>query len=188
MITQVIYLFIMALILAVIEIQIEGKNGWASKLPTWRPMVDGKLDKIFRKIVSGKPTTGYHLAVFSFVLLFIHYPFFAGLSWDWKVELHTLSLFILFSAVWDFLWIVLNPHYGIKKISVEHIWWHSKRLWGVPVDYFLSLIFSFILYLPLIFLSTNYFTDWLTIVGVFAGLTFLAVIITPEERERWKID
>lgn len=137
---QTVYLFIMALVLAIMEIQIEGKNGWASQLPTWRPKEESKLGKTFSKIMSGKPTTGYHLCVFSFVVLIMHYPFFAGLSWSWIAEAQTISLFLLFSAVWDFLWIVVNPHYGIKKMGVDHIWWHSKRWRGIPQDYFWALI------------------------------------------------
>jgi len=37
MLYQSIYLFVVALVLAFLEVQIEGKHGWASKLPTWKP-------------------------------------------------------------------------------------------------------------------------------------------------------
>lgn len=186
MLIQTIYLFIMALVLAIVEVQIEGQHGWASNLPTWRPKDGSKVNKMFSKIMSGKPTTGYHLAVFSLVILIMHYPFFVGLNWNWEKELQTLSLFLLFSIVWDFLWIVVNPHFGIKKISVEHIWWHSKRWWGVPADYFLGLFFSFVLYLPLIYLDFKYLQEWLMIIGLLAILTFFVIILTPEERNRLK--
>jgi len=36
-ITTNIYIFVMATVLALLEIQIEGANGWARNLPTWRP-------------------------------------------------------------------------------------------------------------------------------------------------------
>lgn len=36
-ITTNLYIFIMATVLAILEIQIEGKHGWAKNLPTWRP-------------------------------------------------------------------------------------------------------------------------------------------------------
>ncbi|MFH1565433.1 MAG: hypothetical protein ABIC82_06400 [bacterium] len=188
MLIQTIYLFFMALILAIIEVQIEGENGWASKLPTWRPKEGSGLDRFFSKMMSGKPTTGYHIAVFSFVLLIMHYPFFAGASWSWTSELQTLSLFLLFSAVWDLLWIVVNPHFGIKKIGVDHIWWHSKRAGIIPFDYILAFVGSFVLYIPLLYFNGNYFFDWLTTVVVFGVLTFITVILTPEERERWKVE
>jgi hypothetical protein len=176
----------MALTLAIIEVQIEGKNGWASKLPTWRPKVGSKLDKIFSKIMSSKPTTGYHIAVFTFVLLIMHYPFFAGAKWYWELELQTLSLFLLFSAVWDFLWIVVNPHFGIKKMDVQHIWWHKKRIGIVPIDYLLAIIGSFILYLPLLQKNINYLNNWAITIIIFAILIFITIMLTPEERERFK--
>lgn len=188
MITQTIYLFFMALALAIIEVQIEGKSGWASQLPTWRPKIGSKFDKIFSKIMSGKPTTGYHLAVFTFVFLIMHYPFFAGAKWCWISELQTLSLFLLFSAVWDFLWIVVNPHFGIKKMDVQHIWWHKKRIGIVPLDYFFALIGSFILYLPLIKKNMIFLSDWMMTVIIFGILIFITVILTSEERKRWKVD
>jgi len=34
---KVVYFYIIAIFLAILEIQIEGKHGWAEKLPTWRP-------------------------------------------------------------------------------------------------------------------------------------------------------
>jgi hypothetical protein len=188
MIIQAVYLFFMALTLAIIEVQIEGRHGWASKLSTWRPKIGSRLDKMFQKIMSGKLATGYHLAVFIFVLLIMHYPFFGGAHWSWTSELQTLSLFLLFSAVWDFLWIVVNPYFGIKKMSVRHIWWHSKRWWGIPRDYYLAILGSLLLYIPLIPRNVSYFYDWLTTIVIFAILTFIVVILTPEERERWKVE
>jgi len=133
-------------------------------------------------------STGYHLAVFTFVILIMHYPFFAGTYWTWAIELQTLSLFLLFSAVWDFLWIVVNPHFGIRKMDVEHIWWHSKRFKGIPTDYFLAVIGSFLLYVPMILEDQRWIKDWLSTVAIFGILTFITVIMNQEERERWKIE
>lgn len=178
----------MALVLAIIEVQIEGKHGWASKLPTWRPKTGCKIDKIFKKILSGKPTTGYHIAMFTFILLIMHYPFFTGAKWYLAKELQTLSLFLLFAAVWDFLWIVVNPHFGIKKMDVRHIWWHKERIGIIPIDYFLALIGSFVLYLPLLKKDMSYLADWLITILVFGILTFITVMLTSEERRRWRVD
>lgn len=36
-IIKAVYVFIMALVLAILEVQIEGINGWAKNIPTWRP-------------------------------------------------------------------------------------------------------------------------------------------------------
>ncbi|MBI4036842.1 hypothetical protein HY385_00245, partial [Candidatus Daviesbacteria bacterium] len=69
-----IYLFLMATVLAILEIQIEGKHGWAKNLPTWRPKSQSFFVKLYSKMMSGKEMTGYHLSMFSFVVLIFHLP------------------------------------------------------------------------------------------------------------------
>ena len=63
-----LYFFAIAFVLAQLEIQIEGPHGWAAKLPTWR--LDGP--RVLRW--AGKPITGYHVFLMTFILLFIHLP------------------------------------------------------------------------------------------------------------------
>ena len=58
------FLFVLALILAELEVQIEGPAGWAEKLPTWRAKEGKWYSKGFQKMLSNKPMTGYHLAMF----------------------------------------------------------------------------------------------------------------------------
>ncbi|MCD4705862.1 hypothetical protein K8R61_02150, partial [bacterium] len=82
LLSKICYIFIMALVLAILEVQIEGKNGWAASLPTWRPSEKERYVKFFKKIMGGKEMTGYHLSMFSFVALIFHIPFFFGLSWS----------------------------------------------------------------------------------------------------------
>ena len=57
------YFFLIAFILAHLEIQIEGPHGWAEKLPTWRWDSPG-VRRWF-----GKPVTGYHLCLVTLILL-----------------------------------------------------------------------------------------------------------------------
>jgi len=77
-----IYLFLLALVLAVLEIQIEGKYGWAHKLPTWRPKKKNIFLKVYKKIMSDREPTGYHMLMFSFVFMILHMPYFFGLALD----------------------------------------------------------------------------------------------------------
>src|SRR6476469_4487627 len=63
------YFFFIALILAHLEIQIEGPHGWAEKLPTWRWDGPG-VRRWF-----GKPVTGYHLCLVMFILLTVTWDF-----------------------------------------------------------------------------------------------------------------
>ena len=64
-----IFLFLVATLLALLEVQIEGTNGWAAALPTWR--ADGALVKA---ITGGRPITGYHVYLWLLLLALLHTP------------------------------------------------------------------------------------------------------------------
>jgi len=146
-----IYLFILAIVLAILEIQIEGKNGWAMDLPTWRPKKETWFWKIYKKLMSDREVTGYHITMFTFVLLILHLPFVFGEDINLINWLMTISTFFMFIVLWDFLWFVLNPHHPLKKFNQEHIWWHKKWWAGAPLDYYLAILFSFLVLLPAVF-------------------------------------
>jgi hypothetical protein len=45
---------------------------------------------------------------------------------------------ILFWVIEDALWFVLNPAFGVAKLTPAHVPWH-KHWWGpLPVDYWVS--------------------------------------------------
>jgi len=145
---KVIYFYILAICLAILEIQIEGVDGWAAKLPAWRVKVGSRLDKLYKKIFQHKELTGYHLALNIFLLLFLHWPFVWSWQWNIWAELEILAIFVLFTVVWDFLWFVLNPNFSLRKFNKSNAWWH-KKWWGwLPVDYYLAVLFSMLLLLP----------------------------------------
>lgn len=176
-----LYLFFIATFLAWLEIQIEGPNGWAEKLPCWRPKdLNSFFPKLYSRIVGGKPLTGYHLAVFAFTLVFIHLPFAAGLAWSLGKELETLSAVVLLWACEDFLWFIWNPAYGLKKFKPEFIWWHKKWIKRtVPVDYSVNLIQSAILVVIATPLAGPDVMDrWGATVGILAALTLISVLIS----------
>jgi len=172
-----LYLFLLMVVLAFIEVQIEGKDGWASKLPTWKPKGDGVVNKTFKKILSGKELTGYHLATFTFVLLILHLPFFFTFTWRWWRELEVLSLFFLFLVFWDFLWFILNPYYGLEKFKSVEVWWHNQWLGPWPLDYYWGIIASFLVYLPVMFLDKNIFNQWIWTLVTFTIFTVITIII-----------
>jgi hypothetical protein len=179
MIYQSIYLFASALVLAFLEVQIEGKHGWASKLPTWRP---GRTwyDRLFRVFTSGKELTGYHLGVFGFAALFLHYPFFTGTEWSLQQEAWTVSIFLLFSAVWDYLWIIINPHYGVwKRQPKKDVWWHKKWIGPFPIDYYLGVFFSLAVLAPWWWegwIDYVVLREWGIMFGIFVLGTFLTLL------------
>ncbi len=144
-ILKAIYVFITALVLAILEVQIEGGNGWAKNIPTWRPDPKKWYAKLYKKIMSGKELTGYHLSMFSFVFLIFHLPFFFGSSWNILKQIDVLCVFLIFIIIWDYLWFIVNPHFTIKNFKGDHIFWHSKWFFGLPRDYIGSIGISFII-------------------------------------------
>ncbi len=126
----ILFILLVSFALAKLEIEIEGKDGWAAKLPTWR------LRNKFTKIIYGKaPLTGYHFWLITTILWFLHGVFVLTLSWDLTLELHILSAFCFIWLVEDFLWFVLNPHYGLKKFTQKDITWHHEWFGSIPLSY-----------------------------------------------------
>ena len=122
------YFFFIALILAHLEIQIEGPHGWAEKLPTWR--WDGP---VVRRLF-GKPVTGYHVCLVTCILLFLHVPQFYAGSWEREADL--LAMFFFLTVTWDFLWFACNRHFGVARFRRGQVWWFPAWTLGVPREYF----------------------------------------------------
>ena len=136
-----IFISLLAFWFSKVEIQIEGNEGWAKNLPTWR-ISNHFLLKIF---FGGREMTGYHAWVLSFIILFFHIPAFFMHSWSWLMESRTMGGFILFWIFEDFLWFVLNPQYGIRKFKKDFIPWHPRWFMGAPIEYWLFLPIGFFL-------------------------------------------
>jgi len=182
-----IYLFVMALILAILEVQIEGKHGWAANLPTWRPRADKWYTKLFKWFAGGKGMTGYHLSIFSFVFLIFHLPFFWGVSWSLAREAETLAIFAIFLPVWDYLWFVVNPHFTVKDFKGEHIFWHRSWFLKLPVDYWFAFLSSLMWALIAnYFLNPGYLINWLVMVVVFLILTILTKSFIKKFKPEWE--
>ena len=177
-----LFWFILALLLAMVEIEIEGKFGWAEKLPTWYRK--SGCFKSISYIWSKKPQTGYHLFMISFLVLIFHAGFFLGLNWNLEKELEILSIFFIFIVIWDFLWFVLNLAYTIKNFKKSKIWWYSTSYWVLglfPIDYLYSLVISLIL---------AYFAGILVyqleLIGLFILFTFIAIVVAPYYHKWYK--
>jgi|SRR5436190_9819050 len=133
------YLFALAWVLAQLEIQIEGPHGWAEKLPTWRWDSPAVLKW------AGKPITGYHFYLLTFIVLFMHFPM-VNQGWSMQKEGETMSLFFLLAVFWDFLWFVCNPHFGLARFNAGKVWWFKQWFLGVPLTYFQGLSLSIAFY------------------------------------------
>ena len=128
------YFFLIAFVLAHLEIQIEGPHGWAEKLPTWR-----WDSRAVRRWV-GKPVTGYHVYLVTLILLFVHVPQLYDGSWEREADL--LAMFFLLTATWDFLWFACNRHFGVRRFRKGQIWWFPAWTLGVPRPYLLMIALS----------------------------------------------
>lgn len=133
-----------AAVFALLEIEIEGRAGWASDLPTWR--VENRWTRWF---FGSRALTGYHLYVHLFVLVMVHLPFLLQLTpFSWRGEARIAAFLILFWVVEDFLWFVLNPEFGIHKFDPEHAWWHAPSWWWIaPREYWIFTPIALVLYL-----------------------------------------
>jgi hypothetical protein len=134
-------LCLLALVMALVEIEIEGPYGWAEKLPTpYR--VSGPLARLFGLVLGGKPLTGYNLLMFAATLVAFHLPYAFGAPWTAARELALLAAWIAWSALWDFLWFLLNPAYGWRRFRPGSVWWHRRWLWRLPLDYWVAVAAS----------------------------------------------
>ncbi len=127
-----LFIAVLALFWAKMEIQIEGKDGWARNLPTWRI----EKNPIFSLVLGGTELTGYHLWAFSCVFLFFHLPFLWQ-PWSWRAEWHVIGGYSLFWVVEDYLWFVLNPHYGPRGLTPAKAWWHKRWFLKFPLNYWI---------------------------------------------------
>ena len=128
------YFFLIAFILAHLEIQIEGPHGWAEKLSTWR------WDSRGVRRWFGKPVTGYHLCLVTLILLFVHVPQLYAPSWEREADL--LAMFFLLTVTRDFLRFACNRHFGVGRFRKGQIWWFPAWTLGVPRPYLLVIALS----------------------------------------------
>jgi hypothetical protein len=134
-----VFMVFLAFILALWEIQIEGKDGWAAKSPGWR------IEKSWvMKLTGGRPLTGYHVFMTVFLIAIVHLPLFF-VPWTWHLECLLLGFYVGMVFVEDFLWFALNPYYGITRFRKGKIWWH-KEWWGpVPALYWMLAAITVVL-------------------------------------------
>jgi hypothetical protein len=131
MVLLLLWIVLLGFVFAKVEIQIEGKDGWAASLPTWRVEKHRLLDIFW----GGRPMTGYHAWMFLFMALAFHLPLFLNGGIDLATETRIIGSLALFWIVEDFLWFVLNPAYGLRRFRPEAIAWHKRWIGPVPTDY-----------------------------------------------------
>ena len=136
---MLIFSVIAAFVVAKLEIQIEGKNGWAEHLPTYK-----FSNPLSHLIMGNTPMTGYHVWLNATFVTFIHFPFFVGLAWTLPLELRFFGIFFFGAVLEDFFWFIFNPRYGLRKFNAEHAPWH-RWIGGLPMLYYIYLFLAIVL-------------------------------------------
>ncbi len=134
---MILYLYILALVFAFLEIEIEGKYGWSERTQTWYRY---NPKSFVNKFMGGKPLTGYHIVVFLTAILISHLPFMFGLSWNFNNEFWILAVYFAWTPLWDYLWMVFNPYYGISEFRQNKVWWYRNSIWIAGVMPFEQII------------------------------------------------
>lgn len=132
---------VLALFFAKVEIQIEGPDGWAANLPTWRIEKHWLLDVFF----GGRPLTGYHAWALPFMLFIFHLPVVMLWTWSWQLEGRIAASFMIFWILEDLLWFVLNPAWGWRRFVPSEVKWHKHWFLGLPTDYWTFAVVAGIL-------------------------------------------
>ncbi len=129
-------LFALCWLLARVEIEIEGPEGWAKGLPTWRWGPDWWL-----RLTNGKEVTGYHVWLTLFLVGVFHLPIvFSGFSPELWAK--CASAYLLTTAVWDLQWFAWNPAWGLAKFRATPIPWFRRKILGFPADYYAAVAAS----------------------------------------------
>lgn len=185
---KALFFGLMATCLACIEIESEGKYGWAEKAPTWF-RTRGFVARVF--MMGGKPLTGYHAFMFFFPLFFFHAQFFLGAAWGWPAEIMAFALYFAWCPLWDYHWFVLNPYYA-GKFNKRDIWWHNKSVWifGLfPMEYLMGFSLSIGFGALASFLTEDGWILYWDNVILIAGFLFYTVLlhVVAPAYHRWYI-
>jgi hypothetical protein len=91
----------------------------------------------------------------------------------------------VFAIVWDFLWFVLNPAFGIRRFRRREARWYRRWLGPAPIDYWVAIGVSIAL-AAVTAAGSSLELLWrhLGLLGGMAVLTTAAVALAPHYH-RW---
>lgn len=117
----VTYLITHATIWAWLEVEMEGKYGWAVNLPT---------------SCAFGGWTWYHITMNLLVIMTVGSVttiYISKFKYWWEKYIATVLIFIFRTAVWfcveDVMWFVINDSFGILKYTKNNIYWHKDKIW-----------------------------------------------------------
>ena len=152
---------IVAFLVALLEIQIEGVHGWADKLPTWK-------FKVGKAVI-----TGYHVFLALTILVLFHAPYFlSSCTPTLHDEAAIMGMYVLFWVIEDTLWFFLNTKF--RRLCTTEDNWRRPKILGVPVLY----LVLYVIILVLVHFSQNIPLWWGTI-GILSLVTITAPYQVP---------
>ena len=122
------FVLLSSFVYSLIEIELEEKDGWMTKIPTCKVVNIG-----------GKYLTLYH--IYMILMITIAVCFQNRMSFTLNSFLNSASYVFLFLLLEDILWFVFNPYYTIKRYTKKHIWWHADQPWifNMPLHNYIIL-------------------------------------------------
>ena len=99
---DLLFVLLTSLVYSLIEVELEGKNGWMTKIPTAKVVYMG-----------GKHMTLYHIYMILMITLSVGYQ--NNMQYTIPSFLYSASYVFLFLLLEDFLWFVFNPYFTIKR-------------------------------------------------------------------------
>lgn len=126
-----IFLFLFAAVYAMIEIEIEGPNGWAEFLPTPQKFLAHlSLYHVVMVCMASLVIGGllYYRASSARAAAPAESPVKSALCHAGEY----IFLLVIFFLAQDFLWFVLNPSYTVGRYAKSYIGWHKPWALGIP--------------------------------------------------------
>lgn len=149
-----VFIILFAFVFAIIEIEIEGKDGWAKNLPTPHLTKDEKS------------LTIYHVYIFIFVFLAFNMVFFVRTQLiNWRNVLYIFSMTLMFFFLEDMYWFFANPFHSILKKNEWHVY-----VGPMPLLYIVLPISAFIIAAIAGYTKTFLWSFLVFIVGSFVML------------------
>jgi len=136
-----IYVFALGILWALVMASAEGPIGWGGngnimKSNKW-------LFNCLKLFTFGRPL--HPLPLFAIITFTISFAFPA--IWNYSKDLpfsvlawgELVAYFALFAIHEDFIWFLVNPHFGLKKFNKIDAAWHPRWFLGLPIDYWIGI-------------------------------------------------
>lgn len=140
--SDALFVWLFALVFAMIEIEVEGPDGWAKNLPTPKNVLAHlSLYHVYMVLLAVVVVSGF--VYFRYTRPCTTTTTFPLTCRPARPAPHPLLMIlfhiVLYFLVQDFLWFVLNPKFTVLGYTQANIPWHKPWVGGVPLFNFVGL-------------------------------------------------